>query len=196
MRATDRLPPDADLVAGTARLVLTPLTAADAGELATVLDDPELHRFTGGEPLSEAELSARFTIWEGRRSPDGGQVWLNWTVRLAAGGQAVGYVQATIDEERAVVAYVIGTAWSGRGIASEALVAVCDLLRRRLGVDRIVAHIHPLHVASSRVAGHAGLTSTGIADEDGELIWEWRSGVHADPPDPPPGAAQAAPGRS
>ena len=39
-------------VIGTGRLLLTPLRAADAGEMTGVLDDKRLHEFTGGSPDS------------------------------------------------------------------------------------------------------------------------------------------------
>ncbi len=41
-------------------VTLVPLVAADAHELAPLLDDPALHGFIGGEPLAEPELEARF----------------------------------------------------------------------------------------------------------------------------------------
>ncbi len=43
----------------TARLVLDPLRAEDADEMAQVLADPTLHEFIGGEPATRDELRAR-----------------------------------------------------------------------------------------------------------------------------------------
>src|SRR5947199_4579863 len=53
----------------TGRLDLEPLAVAHAAELAPLLDDAALHEFTGGTPLSEAALTARYTRLAARRSP-------------------------------------------------------------------------------------------------------------------------------
>ena len=64
-----------------------------------------------------------------RRSPAGDQLWLNWVVRLADTRIAVGHVQATVMADgTAEIAYVIGSAWSGRGIATEATSGMIDVL--------------------------------------------------------------------
>jgi RimJ/RimL family protein N-acetyltransferase len=163
----------------SARLRLYPLASGDARELATVLADPRLYRHTGGEPLDEAGLRARFTRLETRRSPDGSYAWQNWTVRLCEGDQAVGYVQATVDSSSAAtIAYVIGTAWQGRGLASEAVRAMIWELRAR-GVREVKATIPPGHKASARVAAAVGLRRTGALTSSSEEIW-----VLEDPPVP------------
>jgi RimJ/RimL family protein N-acetyltransferase len=76
-------------------LVLEPLRAEHADELAPTLDDRALHRFTGGEPAGVEELRVRFERQARGRSPDGRDCWLNWVVRERATGLAVGTVQAT-----------------------------------------------------------------------------------------------------
>lgn len=171
---TDRLPAGSELTITTPRLRLTPLVQADADELFQVLDDARLHRFTGGSPPTRSELVAQITRWQDRASPDQSQIWLNWTVRLAISGRAVGYVQATITNGCAAIAYVIGTAYSGQGIAAEASQAMCTVLREHIGVEDFVARIHPQHSASRQVARHLGLAPTGEFDVDGEETWRSR----------------------
>jgi RimJ/RimL family protein N-acetyltransferase len=154
----------------TERLRLTPIVAGDTDDLFAVLSDTRLYEFIGGKPATRIQLRRRFAMWERRGSPDGRQLWLNWAVRLGVDGAAVGYVQATVDDDRASIGYVIGTAWSGRGIASEAVIGMREWLRS-VGVSRLEAHIHPAHRASAAVARRAGLTSVGDLDADGEEIW-------------------------
>ena len=55
----------------TEHLRLEPLTAAHADEMAPLLDDPTLHTYVGGAPLSLDELRARYARQEGGLSPDG-----------------------------------------------------------------------------------------------------------------------------
>jgi RimJ/RimL family protein N-acetyltransferase len=152
----------------TARLDLLPLRVGHAGEMAAVLSDPALHTFTGGSPDSAADLRARYLrLAEGSRDP--GVVWLNWVIRLRAESCLTGYAQATVTGCVAEVAWVLGTAWQGRGIATEAARAVVGRLARP-PVRAVVAHIHPGHHASAAVAAAAGLVRTD-EEHDGEIRW-------------------------
>lgn len=153
----------------TRRLVLSPLQVSDASEMEPVLSAGELYRFTGGSPPSLEELERRFTA-QVAGSPDRGETWHNWIIRLLEGGEAVGFVQATVTDEVAEIAWLVGVAWQRQGIATEATIALCDWLHAQ-GATRVVAHIHPEHGASARVARAAGLEPTGGFDDDGEEIW-------------------------
>ncbi|MEN3534684.1 GNAT family N-acetyltransferase [Microbispora sp. ZYX-F-249] len=165
-------------------LTLRPLTAGDADEMTGVLAGEELYSFIGGTAPTPAELRARYQALEARRSPDGRQEWLNWIIRRDVDGRAVGYVQATVTDEgrRAEVAWVVGTAWQGRGYATRAAAALAGWLRGR-GVARIEARIHPDHHASMKVADRIGLLPTDH-NEDGERLWTWErpGGLIAGPP--------------
>ncbi len=153
----------------TGRLRLEPLRLDHADEMVDVLADPTLYAFTGGEPPTLDELRLRHQ-WQIRgRSPDGTEEWLNWIVRLFADGRAIGFVQATVVEGRADVAWLIGVAWQGSGYATEAVQAMIGWLRLR-GVDSITAHIHADHAASAAVAARVGLAPTEEI-EDGEIVW-------------------------
>jgi RimJ/RimL family protein N-acetyltransferase len=167
-----RVPRPESLAVRTARLRLDLIAESDADELFDVLDDPDLHRFTGGAPLGREALRERIARWQRRQSPDGKELWLNWTVRLTTTGAVVGYVQSTVRSNSASIAYVIGTAHAGQGLATEATMAMCEMLRERLAVTELVARIHPEHRASQQVASHAGLTRTRRSDTDGEEIWK------------------------
>ncbi|HEY6379966.1 MAG TPA: GNAT family N-acetyltransferase, partial [Candidatus Dormibacteraeota bacterium] len=103
----------------------------------------------------------------------GDQLWLNWVIRVSSPDHcAVGYVQATVDtDDVAEVAYVIGSAWSRKGIAAEATAAMCARLWQ-MGIRGVQAHVHPSHAASEAVARRVGLRPTGELDADGEQLWE------------------------
>ena len=155
----------------TERLALLPLEVAHAEELAVALSDPALHAFTGGEPLSVADLRTRFQRLVAG-SPDPAVTWWNWVIQRRASDELVGTVQATVTDDggQAEIAWVVGTPWQGAGLASEAARALVDWLAGR-GVRVIRAHVHPEHHASAAVAAAAGLVRT---DEwhDGEVRWE------------------------
>ncbi|MBM7805931.1 RimJ/RimL family protein N-acetyltransferase [Geodermatophilus bullaregiensis] len=164
--------PVADAVE-TPRLRLEPLAAAHAAELHPVLADPALYAFTGGAPPTLAGLRARHARQLAGASPDGSQGWLDWVLRLRDTGAAAGFVQATLTRGGGVLAadlaWLVGTAVQGRGLATEAAVAVAGRLRAR-GVVRLGAWVHPDHAASGAVARRCGLAPTAEV-RDGEVRW-------------------------
>nr|WP_095875816.1 GNAT family N-acetyltransferase [Streptomyces sp. TLI_235] len=158
----------------TLRLTLLPLEVGHAEEMAVVLGDPGLHVFIGGEPSGVDRLRARYERLVAG-SPDPGVLWGNWVVRLDAERCLTGTVQATVtgegDTATAELAWVVGTAWQGRGIATEAARGLAAWLAAR-GVRHLLAHVHPDHRASAAVAAAVGLTPTEHR-QDGEIRWEW-----------------------
>ena len=155
----------------TERLDLLPLRVEHAAEMAVVLGDPLLHTFIGGTPETPEGLLARYErLVAGPSDPT--VSWLNWVVSLRAEGRLAGYVQATITPDPlgsvAEVAWVIGTSWQGRGIATEAARGLVGWLED--AVDLVVAHVHPHHAASAAVAAACGLAPTEDVVE-GEIRW-------------------------
>ncbi len=91
-------------------------------------------------------------------------------LRLRADGALTGYVQATVRPAEAELAWVVGTPWQGRGLATEAARALLAHLTAA-GVPTAVAHIHPDHHASAKVATTLGLHPT-TEQQDGETRWQ------------------------
>ncbi len=152
----------------SSRLTLTPLGVADAADMHSVLADPEMYRYTGGEPPTIEELERRYEF-QTRGDPIGKEIWLNWVVRHGPDSTAIGLMQATVAESAAELAWIIGVASQGRGFASEAAAMMRDHLAAQ-GIEAFRAAIHPDHVASQRVAQSMGFVAT---DEmvDGEVVW-------------------------
>jgi RimJ/RimL family protein N-acetyltransferase len=150
----------------TDRLTMLPLKVEYAAAMAKVLADPSLYVFTGGEPPTVEGLQARYARQlEGPGRED--EQWLNWVIQH--GDDLIGYVQATITSGTAEIAWVIGTAWQGRGYAKEAAQGLVTWLQEQQ-FDRIIAHVHPDHTASAAVAAAVGLSRTDVL-EDGEFLW-------------------------
>ena len=155
----------------TERLDLLPLQVEHAAEMAAVLGDPALHTFTGGTPETPEGLLARYErLVAGPSDPT--VSWLNWVVSLRAEGRLTGTMQATITPDPrgsvAEVAWVIGSGWQGRGIATEAAQGLVGWLQDE--ADVIIAHVHPDHAASAAVAAACGLAPTEHVVE-GEIRW-------------------------
>lgn len=149
--------------------MLRPLRVGDAAEMVTVLADSSLYEFTGGTPPTASELTDRYRQQiAGPGEP--GEQWCNWIIRERPDERAVGFVQATVVGDLADLAWVLGAPDQGRGIATEAVVAVRNWLVEN-SIRRIEAHIHPGHRASGAVAERIGMARTGECDDDDEEIW-------------------------
>ena len=149
-------------------MLLEPLVVAHAAEMVEVLSSPTLYTVIGGQPPTEPELVAHYTrLVEG--SPRPAETWRNWVIRHE--GEAVGYVQATVDndEAAAMLAWLVRPEAQGRGIATEAVVLAVDELRAG-GVTTLAACIAPGHVASEAVARRIGFQPTD-REVDGERVW-------------------------
>lgn len=138
-----------------------------------VLGEDALYEFIGGRPPSLAELRDRYCRYlAGSKRP--GERWLNWIVRTAHDGVAIGTVQATVsaifgEPPVAELSWVIGATWQGRGFACEAAGSLVDWLHAK-GIDDMRAHINSCHYSSAAVARRVGLQPTTSERED-EILW-------------------------
>jgi len=157
----------------TGALTLRPLRVDDAAEMSIVLADRSLYQFTGGSPPTPQELRSLYQVQTRGGSADGTERWINFAVVVE--GALVGYVQATVpvDGGPAEIAWVIGRAWQGRGCATQAARLLAQGLAAD-GVDSMIAHIHPQHEASERIAVRLGMSPTDVV-VDGETRWEGRT---------------------
>lgn len=152
------------------RLALIPVMKSHAREMFPILADPSLYHFIGGEPPESREAVERwFSALETRHSPDHAERWLTWIVQLNQAAEAIGYVQATVADGQADVAWLIGADWQGQGYAQTAAILLRDWLEENQ-INRLTAHIHPEHIASQRIAISLGLHRSGRSHE-GEEVW-------------------------
>jgi len=163
----------------SARFALEPLRVDHAEEMVVVLGDARLYEFIGGSAPSLDELRARYAR-QVRGPGRADEVWLNWVIRDCADERAVGYVQATLTGQEADwtadLAWLVGSAHQGKGIATEAATGVASQLRE-CGITMLSAHIADSNAASIAVATRVGLGATDELDADGERIF--RSGLAA-----------------
>jgi RimJ/RimL family protein N-acetyltransferase len=159
----------------TPTITLEPRTMAHAAELFAVLAEPVLYEFIDDTlPASIDALRQKLARSEARKSPDGSEHWLNWVIRDES-RKVVGCVQATIaSNSETNVAYVIGTAHWGRGIATEAVSRMLDIVAGEFGVRTFFIVAERRNVRSIRVAERLGFSQTssqlsarkGIAETD------------------------------
>jgi ribosomal-protein-alanine N-acetyltransferase len=165
------LPTTDALTLRSERLCLVPITREHAPAMFQVLKDSVLYEYvTGSPPEDVASLTRKYEFWEGRRSPDGSELWLNWALQLQGREQLIGHLQAGVLPDHADVAWFLGLQWHHLGYATEAATALMNFLLR-IGVREIRASINPANAASIAVAERLGLRRTAeIAD--GEVTWK------------------------
>jgi len=130
---------------------------AHAEELFPVLAEAVLYEFMDEEPPeSIAALRQKLARSESRKSPDGSEHWLNWVVRDSS-RRVAGCVQATVAENLETnVAYVIGSAFWGRGIATEAVAQMLHIVATDLRVRRFIIVSERANTRSIRLAERLG----------------------------------------
>jgi [ribosomal protein S5]-alanine N-acetyltransferase len=134
----------------TRRLLLEPLIGAHAAGLYGQLLDGRLYAFIPRDPpASERELEDRYRRLSARRSPDGGEAWLNWAAREKDAGGYVGILEATVFGDRtAAIAYTVFVPQQRRGFAAEGCKRVLRHLFEDYGVSTVVAEIDTRNAAS------------------------------------------------
>ena len=148
--------------------------------MVDVLADVRIYEFIGGVPDTLESLTARYERQVVGRSPDGAELWFNWIVRTADDLVAIGHVQATVRSDKsdfdtaevhtAELAWVLAPLVQGQGYATEAAQSALTWFRSQ-GCTHFIAHVHPEHDASMRVAQRLGFHVTATM-YDGEARWE------------------------
>ncbi|AXH93866.1 GNAT family N-acetyltransferase [Micromonospora aurantiaca (nom. illeg.)] len=148
----------ADPPPATGRLTFAEMTVDDLDDMAALLGDPIVMRYYR-RPKIRAEALDWIRWNEGLYRGHGFGLWV---LRSRATGEFVGDCGLTpqpVDGVMEVeVGYHLRTGMQGRGFATEAAAACRDHARDRLGVDRLVAIIHPDNTPSQRVAERIGLS--------------------------------------
>jgi ribosomal-protein-alanine N-acetyltransferase len=139
-------------------LRLEPLVAADADAMFALLSDRDLYRYIDEAPPDDVDkLRARYARLESRASADGRQAWLNWIVRTQPGGAPLGFVQATVlGDGSAWVAYLLGRAHQGRGVATRATATMLAHLEVDHRVRRLLANVEAENGPSIRLLERLG----------------------------------------
>jgi ribosomal-protein-alanine N-acetyltransferase len=154
----------------TELLTLEPQTAAHAEEMFEVLRDPSIYEHENAPPPSLEWLRDRFTRLESRRSPDGREQWLNWVIRLPKSG-LIGYVQASVrGDGRALIAYVLSSAYWGRGLARRAVETMIAELVARHGARSLAAILKRANLRSLRLLERLGFSMAPAGQEAGEKV--------------------------
>jgi ribosomal-protein-alanine N-acetyltransferase len=145
----------------TARLLLRRATAADATDIfARYAGDPEVTRYLGWSRHRTIDDTHAFVRWSD-------QVWSSapagpYLIFERERGRLCGSTGLDIETPyRAATGYVLACDAWGRGLATEATLAMAELADA-IGVARLYALCHAKHAASGRVLHKAGFAREGV----------------------------------
>ena len=164
----------------TARLLLRPLTLADADDLLEYQSDAATVRYIPWPQRSRDDvlqaLEAHATKAVEAPAADGEFALLAWTLR--DGGKVIGQSNLSIESQlhrHASIGWVTHPAYLRRGFATEATRALLDWAFGALDLHRVTATIDTRNVASARLAERLGMRLEALHVEDEWFKGEWTS---------------------
>jgi RimJ/RimL family protein N-acetyltransferase len=164
------------------RLLYEVLLPEHAQGLFEALGDPRIYEHIGNAPpASVTELAVRIASKiAGPPAHRARERWLNYAVRLKATDTLIGWLQATIIQRRAEVAYLFDPRFWGHGYATEAMSAFQDHLCDQEYVAEFWATTAPGNAQSIRLLERLGYTPVTTASpcllsyEEGDLVFALR----------------------
>jgi RimJ/RimL family protein N-acetyltransferase len=162
----------------TERLLLRPLTSADADGLLAYRSRPEIWPHLPGEPWDRAKVDERLAgVLANTVLTDEDQA-LGLGVELRETGDLVGDVTLFYRSREHLggeVGWVFNPDFGGRGYATEAGRAMLGLGFDGLGLHRIVARVDERNVPSANVARRLGMRQEARLVENEFFKGEWAS---------------------
>lgn len=162
----------------TDRLVLTPLTDADADALFSYRSLPEVGRYQSWEP-ARVEDAAAFIESVRAVGFDSPGTWSQLGVRLRETGELVGDlgVHFLEDGTQVEVGFTITPAVQGRGFGTEALAGLLDHLFNTLRKHRVSASVDPRNGPSLRLARRVGMRQEAHFRQSVWFRGEWADDI-------------------
>ena len=145
--------------------VLRPWRLSDAEAVVRAFDDPEIQRWHVRRFESADEARHWITA---RRAGWAQESQLNWALVDRDSDSLMGRVSlqgVDLHDGSAGVAYWMVPEWRGRGLCSQAVLALCQWAFSEAGFHRIGLEHSVANVASCRVATKAGFHTEGIRRE-------------------------------
>ncbi|MCC2954203.1 GNAT family N-acetyltransferase [Massilia sp. IC2-477] len=150
----------------TSRLTLRPMTMEDAADLFAVFSDPAVVRYWSAPTwtsIAFAEQNIERALESYREQSE-----VRFGIELAETGQLIGTANLHHffpQNRRCEIGYALGSAYWGKGFASEALEAAIDYAFHELRLNRIEADIDPRNAASAGVLERMGFRKEGYMPE-------------------------------
>jgi [ribosomal protein S5]-alanine N-acetyltransferase len=164
----------------TNRLVLQPLQLADAKQTQLLLPQWEMVKFMGARIPWPYPADGALTYYRDVAIPgmEQGKEW-HWTLRLRqAPEEHIGAISLIAKDGYAARGFWLGLPWQGRGLMTEAVVAVNDYCFDVLGFSALRAPKAVPNLSSRRISEKTGMRVIEMEERDyvsGRLlseVWE------------------------
>ncbi len=161
----------------TERLILRAFRYDDADSMLNnwISDDEVQKMYCEPSYKTVEELMPLLDRYIGRNQSG---YYYRWAVILKETGECIGqvaYYLVNTNNRFAEIEYCIGTAFQGKGYATEAAMAVVEYGFERIGLNKVLACVKPSNTASARVVKKCGFRQEGILRK-----LSYRGGVYED----------------
>ena len=160
----------------TERLLLRPFATGDVDALYAYHRLPEVHRYLYSQARNRAEVEALVAERVGMTALTEAGQELHLVAELAETEELVGdcvFFWRSEQHQKGEIGYTFNPAYRGRGLATEAAVALLRLGFEGLGLHRITGHLDARNVASARVLERAGMRREAHLVENEFVKGEW-----------------------
>jgi ribosomal-protein-alanine N-acetyltransferase len=147
----------------TARLRLRPFCEEDVDALHNILSEKDIMRYFPRPTSPSRERVHKLIAKQLRHWETYNLGW--WAVETRPGGELIGWngLQYLPETDEVEIGYLLRHAYWGQGLTPEGGRAGLAYGFETLGLDTIIAVMHPENIASQRVAEKLGMTFTGEA---------------------------------
>jgi [ribosomal protein S5]-alanine N-acetyltransferase len=153
---------------GTNRLVLQPLQLADAEQTQLLMPQWEMVKFMGAQIPWPYPADGAFTYYRNAAIPamEQEKEW-HWTLRLRqAPEEHIGAISLFAKDGYAARGFWLGLPWQGRGLMTEAVVAVNDYCFDVLGFSALRAPKAVDNLSSRRISEKTGMRVIAVEERD------------------------------
>lgn len=160
----------------TSRLLIRPMTSADADDLAVYQSDPEICRYLPFEPRSRDELVEKLARWSTALTLAGDGDYWQLAIEAADAPGVVGdlyFCLRSTPDRAGEIGWTLHPAHHGRGYMTEAAGALLDLAFGALGLHRVRAVLDPRNTASAALCRRLGMRQEAHFVEDLWFKGEW-----------------------
>lgn len=157
------------IVFETPRLLMRRLEPGDLDRLALLYADPDIRRYFPDGTLTRAETAEEFD-WFRNGHPDDARLGLWATIEKASGDfiGRCGLLLWEIEGRREIeIAYLFARTHWRQGFGAEAARGLVAHGLETLGLNRLIALVHPDNIASAKTAQRSGLHFERTITHDG-----------------------------
>ena len=147
----------------TERLILRKILVSDAEDMFEYSKDQTITKYLTWSPHPDKYYTVDYIKFITRKYKTGD--FRDWAVIDKSTGKMIGtcgFTSVDLQNKKAEIGYVYNSAFWGRGIAPEALLAVIDFGFEKLDLNRIEGRFMVENTASRRVMEKCGMTFEGV----------------------------------